>query len=111
MSNTASEALARVAASFEATLPRHIAGLYIEHNRHRGYYETTAAAVERGTYDPQDFRDRDAIAACIAADSVWSVQWYPDTPVGSYTVCAATLADALTLAKEVEAENDRNRSK
>ena len=82
--------------------PAHKAGLHLTHNEHRNYYETVESAIERGTYSRDDFPDEAEIAACIAADSVWSLQWYPDTPIGFYCVCAATFERVLQLAADVE---------
>ncbi|KPH66369.1 hypothetical protein ADT71_06765 [Novosphingobium sp. ST904] len=30
-------------------------------------------------------------AKAIATNSMWMLQWYPDTPIGSYTIAASTL--------------------
>lgn len=97
----------RLRAALDEALPRYAVSLSMEHNRHKGYYETVEQALATGTYDAQDFRDADAIEACIEADSVWEVLWFPDTPNGSFCVCAPTLADALAFAKEVGSEDDR----
>lgn len=37
-------------------------------------------------------------AAAMANNSEWSIQWYPDTPVGFYNVKASSLAAALDAA-------------
>lgn len=82
-------------------LPAHKCGLSIEHNEHRNYYETAERFIA----------DRD-LAACfespeemrkaIETDSVWTLQWYPETPVGSYIVAASTLYDLLRHAQSVQ---------
>jgi hypothetical protein len=82
----------------EPTWPRHAGGLHITHNQHKGNYETVAQALERGTYAREDFPDLEELAKAIETDSVWEIQWYPNTPVASCTVCAATFTRALELA-------------
>lgn len=82
--------------------PRHACGLYISHNEHRDDYRTVGQAIECGLYDRTRFPDDAEIAACIAADSVWEIHWYPDTPIGFHRVYAATFARALALAMEVD---------
>ena len=73
-------------------LPEHKCGLYLEHNAHKDVYET----IEE-YYDPEDFVSREEWMKAVETDSVWHLQWYPDTPIGFYTVCASTL-DAVEEA-------------
>jgi hypothetical protein len=68
-------------------LPEHKCGLYLEHNVHKDVYET----IEEN-YDPRDFVSDEEWTKAVELDSVWRLQWYPDTPVGFYVVCASTLA-------------------
>lgn len=37
----------------------------------------------------------------IDTNEVWELQWYPDTPIGSYKVIGATLESVLKKAKEI----------
>ena len=67
-------------------LPEHKCGLYLGHNAHKDVYET----IEE-YYDPEDFVSKEEWRNAGESDSVWHVQWYPDTPIGFYTVCASTL--------------------
>lgn len=83
--------------------PPHKCGMHITHNQHKDYYETVEQAIgsqDEGmcTYDRDDFPDEAEIRKAIETGEVWSIQWYPDTPVGFYRVCAATLSRALELA-------------
>lgn len=83
--------------------PPHRGGLYITHNEHGAHYLTVAQALWRvngkhrpeSPYDCEDFPDMDEISRSVAQDSVWTVTWYPDNPIGSYRVHAATLSRAL----------------
>jgi len=71
-------------------LPAHKCGLYLEHNAHKDVYESVA-----DYYEEDDFING-SFAQCISADEVWSLQWYPNTPVGFHRICAPTL-DSLRL--------------
>lgn len=76
-------------------LPDHKCGLFLTHNEHRNYYES----AEKFIVDRElVFADEDAKARAIATDEIWELQWYPDTPIGSYTVAAPTLDEVLALA-------------
>lgn len=79
-------------------LPKHI-NLIIEHNPHTAYYQTVRQWLE-DLDNCRRFRSEDAYEM-LRADEIWTIQWYPDTPIGSYTVAAATLERALELANEV----------
>lgn len=68
--------------------PQHKCGLYLSHNEHKDVYETV-----EDFYEPVQFPEGEWEKA-VAADNVWSLHWYPDTPVGFYRVCASSL-DAI----------------
>lgn len=83
-------------------LPPHACELTITHNPHRTDYATVekylALCEERGHgYDESELAPEDR-ARAIETDELWVVQWYPDTPVGSCVVAAATLERALERA-------------
>jgi DNA repair exonuclease SbcCD ATPase subunit len=82
--------------------PSHKGSMHITHNEHKNNYETVEEAIGKAsdcaTYDKSDFPDEDEIAKAISTDSVWKIQWYPDTPVGFCTVCASTFEAALVAA-------------
>jgi hypothetical protein len=76
-------------------LPEHKCGLYLSHNDHRDYYET----VEE-YYNREQFISDEEWGKSVATDSVWTLQWYPDTPVGFYIVSASTLEAIEAKLKE-----------
>jgi len=76
-------------------LPEHKCGLYLSHNDHRDYYET----VEE-YYNREQFISDQEWEKAVATDSVWTLQWYPDTPVGFYIVSASTLEAIEAKLKE-----------
>ena len=75
-------------------LPKHKCGLHLSHNEHRDVYET----IEQ-FYEPQDFVSDDEWLKAVAEDSVWSLHWYPETPIGFHRICASSL-DAIQKALE-----------
>lgn len=72
-------------------LPAHKASLHLTHNEHRDYYisieqwETDYSVAADEWVSPGE-RQR-----AIEQDSVWRLQWYPDTPIGFCVLCASTL--------------------
>jgi len=94
-------------------LPRHHASLNITHNDFTTSYE-----------EPEDWWQGIVTHACGHEDqwvegemekafenrSIWEVQWYPDTPIGSYTVYASTLEKALSKAVEIQRKQDEVRT-
>lgn len=76
--------------------PEHKCGLYLEHNSHKDYCEKTVDTLD-------DLFQRKEITVTeydemLAADSIWFLQWYPETPVGSYHVYGSSLEDVLIKA-------------
>ena len=88
--------------------PRHKVSMHITHNNHLSYYETVERALECGTYDAKDFIDPNEMAAAIANNEVWEIQWYPDTPIGSYTVLATTFERAIEHARKIQESIDHD---
>lgn len=76
-------------------LPAHKAGLYLTHNEHHGIYEP----LEQFYDDPSTWISPEEHRLSIENDSVWTLQWYPDTPVGFCMVRASTL-EAIRKAME-----------
>ena len=74
--------------------------LSIEFNRHKANYETAALAILTGTYQPADWVSEAEKQKAIDTDSVWTLQWYPDTPVGFYAVAASSLKAIVCAALE-----------
>jgi hypothetical protein len=89
--------------------PEHKCSLSLEHNQHKSYYETIERWEENikscSGHDKSDsvtfgwvsVEQRDK---AIKEDSVWCLQWYPDTPIGSCRLFACDLEVLLTAAKE-----------
>ncbi len=77
-------------------LPKHKCGLYLSHNEHRDFYETVEMS-----YKADDFVSPEEWYKAIAEDSVWVLQWYPDTPIGFHRIAASTLEAIEAKLKEI----------
>jgi len=85
---------------FEKLLPEHKASLDIVHNQHLGYYQSAAEYVDE---DRLTWKNTEAKDRAIATNTVWELQWYPETPVGFLCVAAPTLLELIELAQEIKA--------
>lgn len=88
-------------------LPRHKASLHLTHNAHRDYYEGAAEFIhgrEQLSNHELDWAAPGQKEKAIAEDSIWCLQWYPQTPIGSYELWAADLDVLLEAAEKVDAE-------
>ena len=82
-------------------LPKHKAGLYIEHDEHKGVYQDASDWVDENI-DCYEWETEEYKRIAIDTDSIWTLQWYPDTAVGFCAVAAPTLEDLLRYANEGE---------
>jgi len=92
-----------------ALFPPHKCSLEITHNKHRDYHETAEERIrqQEGYECPPAWRSEEEKARAIATNELWEMDWYPDTPIGSYSICAPTLEELLDHAREIsEANND-----
>ena len=80
----------------EIAWPPHLGGLHITHNEHHGYYKTAEAWADNNGF--AEWVSDEERAKAIAEDSIWTLQWYPRTPVGFSAVCASTLEACLEAA-------------
>ncbi len=82
--------------------PKHKCSMTLTHNRHLDYYDTAAQFIadDRNAFN---FKSAEAVRRSIDTNEIWELQWYPDTPIGYYSVAAPTLDEVLVYAFEVEA--------
>ena len=80
-------------------LPRGIAH-FISHNDHKTVYMSAEPWISENL---EDWRDNASRQCAIEADEIWTLQWYPATPIGFYTASAPTLEECITWALEIEA--------
>jgi hypothetical protein len=85
--------------------PRHAASLHLTHNQHKAYYETVETYVSHMCCPPDCVSDEQRDKA-LATQELWELQWYPDTPIGSYAIYGADLDTVLDKALSVQIEAD-----
>lgn len=84
-------------------LPPHIS-LSLAHNEHALYYVNVAAWLgEVEGYKPPSFQDAAARQRAIDTNSIWTLQWYPDTPASFLHIAAPTLDELLAYAADLQA--------
>lgn len=77
--------------------------LSISFNDHKTSYHTAATAIEwrPDWYDDESFppgeRER-----CIATNTIWTLQWHPQTPVGSHVIHASSFEAIVEWLSKVE---------
>ena len=73
---------------------------------HACNYETAQQFYDDGEYDRINWASEEEYMKAIKENSVWTIQWYPRTPVGSCTVGASTLEAAVLFILKDYCEND-----
>lgn len=75
-------------------------GVYVSINEHRDYYETVETRLNHHNAEV----DPEVLRRIVETDTLVEVQFYPDTPIGSYVVhhydLDAALDEALRCLKE-----------
>lgn len=79
-------------------LPSHECGLYLIHNEYKDYYLSIEQAVEEelGFWISPEEK-----ANALRSGEVWTLQWYPHTPIGFNKLAASTLEALLEAAGAV----------
>lgn len=77
-------------------LPAHKCGLALEHNEHRNYYLSAADWIRE--HDLYEFASDEAKQRAIATDEIWTLHWYPETPISFNAIAAPTLDELLEFA-------------
>ncbi len=75
--------------------PKHHS-LHITHNQHKDYY--MSAQDYFNDYPHLNDIDSDIRHRCIQQDSIWEIQWYPNTPISFYIVVAPTFEEAIKIS-------------
>jgi hypothetical protein len=83
--------------SGEVKFPPHKASLHINHNEHLVNFETVAEQLES---QPEYYSDEDWVTpedkeTALADNELWTIHWYPDTPVGFCLAHATSLESLL----------------
>lgn len=75
-------------------------GVYLTVNQHRDSYESATKAFEDIGCANDDLSDivPEVMAQMVARDTIIHLQFYPDTPIGSYSIYHYDLDAALDVA-------------
>lgn len=84
----------------KSLLKGEFSSLSIEYNDHASCYVTAREADEHGELEYGTWVSDDEKAKALESNSVWRLQYYPDTPVGSYVILASTLEACMKCAFE-----------
>lgn len=63
-------------------------------------YDTVEGFIRCGQYDPESWVSPEEMQKSIDTNSVWTLQWYPDTPIGFYTLRASSIEALLKAIEE-----------
>src|ERR1700687_2669801 len=84
-------------------------GVYLTANKHKDVYQSAAEAIKEindfdfsanGKHEDYEPEIDDELAQrMIKEDSIYELQFYPDTPIGSYTVYGTSLDEVLLKAE------------
>lgn len=81
--------------------PEHQCSLTLEHNPHLSGCETAEEWLSHDHNREQyDWKDEESMQRARDTNEIWTLQWYPDTPVGFCAVAAPTYDELLALALE-----------
>jgi hypothetical protein len=73
------------------TFPAHKGAMHISHNDHKNQYQTAEDwATDNEQDEFADWISEEERAKAISEDSIWTLQWYPETPVGFCCVAASS---------------------
>ena len=86
-----------LAEKFAAALPAHKASLTLRHNEHLGVYQTVAQEIDGNPdyYGEEEWVSAEQRAKAIETNEIWTLHWYPNTPVGFNVLHAADLSALL----------------
>ena len=79
--------------------PKHIS-LELSHNDHKNVYYTVQDVVDDQPdyFGASNWVSPEQLNKAIAADDMWTLHWYPETPVGFCVLHAADLDVLLAAA-------------
>lgn len=79
--------------------PRHKGELALTHNQHKSMYQPIADYIANLDIEWANVEQR---GKAIENDSIWEIQWYPDTPIGSISYAACDLDVLLAHVKDIQ---------
>jgi Flp pilus assembly protein TadG len=80
--------------------PEHKASLHLTHNQHLAYYMTVEESIKEQDFGYADdcWVNAEQKAKAITTNECWTLQWYPETPVGFSIVSGADLDVVIAAA-------------
>lgn len=88
-------------------LPRHKCGLYLNHNEYKDIYANPKDWIEEQG-DLYNWENNEAKEKSISTGEIWTLHWYPDTPIGFYSIAAPTLEDLLVFSEKFVEKEERD---
>lgn len=84
--------------------PRHEGALHLSHNDHKNNYETVEQAIRTDSHGYEDdcWISPEERQRAIDTNECWTLQWYPDTPVGCHVLSASTLEALMAHVNGLE---------
>lgn len=85
--------------------PEHKGALELEHNQHKNGYQTVAKwwayleSWEGGIAIPE-WESQESKRRSMETNEIWTLHWYPETPIGFNYVAAPTLEELLNFANK-----------
>ncbi|MFD2248877.1 hypothetical protein FHS82_000986 [Pseudochelatococcus lubricantis] len=96
------------ATRLETTLRSLLRGQYssltLSYNDHSADYKSAAQAEPYGEFKDTDWVSDAEREKAIATNSVWRLQWYPNTPVGFIAIHASSLSALIEYVENMDAE-------
>lgn len=82
----------------EIKWPRHDASLTLQHNDHKSFYQTVQQVIDTDSFRFINWVSEEQRQKAIDTNDAWTLQWYPNTPVGFCALAAADLDVLLAAA-------------
>ena len=90
----------------EFDFPGHKVCLTLQHNPGRVFHDDVRQWINTKNHGDQwDWKDEEQKQRAIDTNEVWTLDWYPRTPISFYSIAAPTLRELLEFAEEVECEH------
>lgn len=77
------------------------AGVYLNANKYRDYYQSIPEAIKEINNRNIGNIDNELAERMIQENQFIELQFYPDTPIGFYTVHGTSLEEVINKAKEI----------
>jgi hypothetical protein len=75
--------------------------VYVEVNDHKSFYESVENYLEERHLECLNETDKDVLDKIYETDNLVYIQFYPNTPIGFYSILHYDLDKALDLALEI----------